>query len=69
MNLDSTDYLSELRVKLGNGGVAVADLESRYKGKSVAYGLSVSEYVEMLRQDNLIDEHDNRLFFRTLEVA
>ncbi len=54
------DYLSEVMLKLKNGGLMKAELTTTYMDKTVAPGVTVWEYIKLLGIDGAIQEKADR---------
>jgi hypothetical protein len=61
----TTDYLGEVMVKLKNGGLQRAELNSRYSGQSVAPGMSVVDYLKLLKLEDVLDERADTFYLKS----
>lgn len=65
-NLDVTapDYLAEVMVKLEGCGLKRSELIDLYQGQFVVSGVSVVEYLRLLKIDGVLDERDDSFFLK-----
>ncbi len=55
-----SDYLSEVMRKLSNGGLRKSELAGEYKDKAVALGVSVNDFVKLMKLDGALREKEDR---------